>query len=1346
MNKRLAPRFPVTLDVAVTFPGNLFRLCTIRDFCANGIYLLCGGDATAKAAVAREDLIQIEFSNPLVPRSPRQHLTGKVARVAENGFGIAFIEKNPVAIAVLSELAERQTAASRQAAATPDGGQAYGSQLVAEIILRCRETTDAQMEQLLQDFFVRSKEALLDAAGEAKTNTQQSAYFGAINELRKGQEKIARDFLELLNQQFELLSSPGFRGTFSPQEEQQGELTLVASEELDKWLAVRAIAAKLEESLEEDLESLAIRFEAISINHVTLENNPAGPFVIASAFHAAIEHLILEDEAKTVIFSLLERLLHERLATLYEALNALLKEAGIVPEIDKKLEIIRRPGVPGPSGPAPDLAALEEAYGPVAATDYRAAPAGGGYASPTQGIRASEATLRGYSDAPPRMQEFAGGEAPQQVPSAGSDLTPISYARPAPFAAPRAGAVAGSGGGTPALGGKPSAHIPYHGVQQLMRLERETLPQPNGGVPLTGYYSSGEVLQALGQLEQSMKQLEREAVDSLGHAAYLQQKIGELTGEEGRALSETDSEAVSYVGGLVSSILQDRLVPEQAKPWFSRLELPLLKAGMLDQSLLEDEHHPARLLLNRLERIGDLLQGDDSDAARAATARIDELIGAIGEKVEHDPNVFVEAISEAERIEEESGENYEKNVAELIAQCNAESERDRARQAILEALNHRLGQREVPKVVLDLLDSGWKNLLLRTYLKSGEESNAYRIYLNVIDQLYARLMETPPFSREASMSDTALQEWIERMLSIVSEDEEKNRGLLQTISAHLSGKSDTPLETQYVPALMSKLLQKEHIYQAEKPDEVAEDIWELMLLDARELQDGETFAYREGKRGELQTGLVWHDAEKPRFVFTDNAGHKLLDLDLGEVANLLYMKVLSRLDQKSLSVTERATYHFLQSMHNKLSYQAQHDELTGLYNRMAFTRVLDEAFVSAKGGKATHVLCYIDLDRFNIINTACGHAEGDVLLGNVGKLLQDTLKDEAVIGRLGGDEFGLLFSECSRTKGLRLATEVHDAIRNMRFVCENNEFKVTASIGLAEINELSDSSSRMLSAVDAATFTAKDMGRDNIQIYNAENERISSRGNILDWVGRINVLFDKNLIQLRCQRIDPVHKTINARPHYEVLLDVHDEEGNAVPLEEFIVAAERYNRINDIDSWVVDYVLNWMEEHRDKLDRISALSINLSGSSLGNHRFMQHITDKLKSPGFPATKVCFEVTETIAISNLDNTARFMKKLKETGCKFSLDDFGTGTSSYAYLTTLPIDYLKIDGTFVRDIATNLNNFAVVKSINEIGHAMGKETVAEYVETEFTYQALRQIGIDYVQGFGVEKPIPLYKLFG
>jgi len=1325
VNKRAAPRFPVTLDVAVTFPGNIHRVCTIRDYCTSGMYLLCGADAEQGMPTAKDDMLDIEFSNPLKPREPRYLVTGRVARMGENGFGIAFTGQNSAAIAALSQLAESQAAASREAAAVPGEREVFARDVIDAAIAECRNKVAEDFTQVLQVFFTRANDALFNKAGEAKSNAQQSVYFGAMNELKKAQAVIRQTFIERLSEVFGVLTTGGYQPPYSQQEGQaSGELSLVESDELDRWLAVRAMAAKLEERMGDTLEALELRFEAISTNPITLENNPVGPFVIASVFRESLETLVLEDVARTAIFVVMEGVLSERLNKLYDELNGLLIARGILPHYTKKLEVVRPAGGSSVS-PAPQ-GQQDAAPGSPA----KAAPVYGGQ-SPAVAVQPATVE-RPVTVAPASVSASAvTGAAPAAAPPAMPVANVVTYTRP-------------GGGGMESE--RTSAAI-HQGLQELMRLQQETAPGSDSvAPPAAGYYTSGEVMQALSHLEQAVAQIDRETVSALDHVHYLAQSLNEVIGDEGKALTGADREKVTYVGGLLSSILQDQLVPQYAKPWFSTLEIPLLKAGLLDASLVEDEAHPARQLLNRLESIGDRLQGDDSPQAQEVRQRIEGVIGGVRENVENDANVFTKALDDLETVEEEFRESYEANVAQLIAELEKETELNRARQRILEDLNHRLGQREVPKVVLELLDRGWKNLLLRTYLKSGAESSAYQTYLNVIDQLYARLMETMPYSKDAAMPDDTLQEWLERMLAIVSDDDAGNALFIETVHALLTGELESAMATQYVPALISKMLHKEHHAEADKPESVADDIWQLMLLDASEVQEGEIFCLRDTEGEEQQVSMIWHNEEAPRYVFVDNAGHKRLDQDLGELANLFYQGKLSRLGEKSLSVTERATYHFLQSLHGQLAYQAQHDELTGLLNRKAFERELEEAFGEAKRGEATHVLGYIDLDRFNVINTSCGHAEGDILLTRVAKVLQEALGEEAVLSRLGGDEFGILLKNCSRTNGLKMITAVHDAIRDMQFVCENNEFKVTASIGLAEINELSDSSGRLLSAVDAATFTAKDMGRDNIQIYNAENERISSRRNILDWVGRINVLFDKNLIQLRCQKIKPLHATVNSLPHYEVLLDVKDEEGNKVPLEEFIVAAERYNRIIDIDTWVVDYVLNWMDERRDKLDRITAMAINLSGSSLGNRKFMEHIEQALSRPGFPAEKVCFEITESIAINNLDNTSRFMRKIKDTGCQFSLDDFGTGTSSYSYLKSLPIDYLKIDGAFVKDIATNSHDYAVVKSINEIGHAMGKKTVAEYVENEFAYEALKQIGIDYVQGFGVEKPIPLFKLFG
>jgi diguanylate cyclase (GGDEF)-like protein len=1313
VNKRSAPRFPVTLDVAVTFSDEVYRVCMVRDYCTGGMYLLCNAPAADVMPAGLGDILHIEFSNPLVAQRTQHRLIGRVARVAEHGFGVAFTERYPEAIAALSQLAESQAAAGRDASAGRAHRRNYDHGVVTAAINECQVHAELYLGQLLQAFYPKANDSLFDKAEEAKSNAQQAAYFGAMNSLRSMQVEISQNFLARFSEQFQIMKTS---------------------------------------SMEERLEALETRFEELSVNPITLESNPVGPFVIASVFREALSPLVLEEEARATLYSVMEAQLQERLKTLYDELNAMLIARGILPDFSKKLEVLRQGG----GGAFPVGEEREELELPEL-EDISAVMAGG---SPRYG--AAQPAAPSQSSAEQRPAVTGSARQPVAVPASpsgqGSPFTPatppatqsgapepvtMNYARPAGGGAPQAAALANTDGAMNG-GGTPVAPA-YEGVQALMRLQQNGVLD-DGSASASGYYSSGEVMQALGGLEHMMAGLDDENRAELDHVQYLSQHLDEVGGEDGRNISVDDRGKVAFVGGLFSSILQDQLLSPHARPWFSSLEVPLLKAGLLDNSLMEDEAHPARQLLNRLESLGDLMHGDGSPAVQAARERIEEILGGIRANVEHDPNVFAEAIDELDKVEEEVKGGYEENVAKLVDELERETALNRARQAILEALNHRLGHREVPELVLDLLDMGWKNLLLRTYLKNGADSSAYKTYLNVIDQLYARLMDTLPHAQDAAMPDETLLEWLERMLSVVSGDEEKREELLATVRESLGGEAAGQMDTRYVPALVSKMLHREQHTEASKPPGVEEDIWQLMLLDAAELQDEESFFYRDEDKGEQQVTMIWHEEQDPRYVFADNAGHKRLDLNPAEIANLLYHKVLTRLDEKSLSVTERATYHFLQSLHAKLAHQAQHDELTGLLNRKAFEKELEEAFLSAKSGQATHVLGYIDLDRFNVINTTCGHAEGDILLGKVAQVLRDTLSTDAVMARLGGDEFGILLKDCSRTDGLKRITEVHDAIRGILFVCESNEFKVTASAGMAEINDTSDSSGRLLSAVDAATFTAKDMGRDNIQIYNTENERISSRRNILDWVGRINVLFEKNLIQLRCQKIKPLQATVNSLPYYEVLLDVMDEEGNKVPLDEFIVAAERYNRITDIDTWVVDYVSNWLEEHRAKLDRISAVSINLSGSSLGNRKFMEHIERRLRTPGFPADKVCFEVTETVAIGNLDNASRFMRKLKETGCQFSLDDFGTGTSSYSYLKTLPIDYLKIDGAFVKDIATNGNDYAVVKSINEIGHAMGKKTVAEYVESEFAYEALKQIGLDYAQGFVVEKPIPLFKLFG
>ncbi|MCW8918432.1 MAG: DUF1631 family protein [Gammaproteobacteria bacterium] len=1322
-NQRAFPRFPLTLDVSVVVPGQRVQVCRVRDYCAGGMFLLC--DASTDA-IADGTEITIQFTNPERPVESHQ-IGGKVARAKEHGMGISFSAPNPAAMALLEQLAQKQSAAMPR---RDDGIKGD----VTAIVRGCREIGMKGLRRMVARFFDIAHERLFNAAEQSTSNIQQSAFFGAINELHKGRDRLSTTIIAELEQRFGVLDQAGYRPPSIAPEGKAGAqdaLSLVDSQEFDNWLVVRSIAARVEGLMPDDLEAVEARLAAIALNRIDKESNPVGPLAVAAVFNQIINTLVLEDEAKKAIFLVIEGILDIELRRLYDELNTMLIGFGVLPELKKKMEVVKMPDTEGSHGgsaeeavesprPAPRGAAQgapqgDAGYQGGAASTGSAGSAGDNVASASPGVAA---------------QPAAGSSPPSSPAVAGGPVAPrLSYSRPS---GPAAAAVSP---------GAPT--VSYQEMQELMHLHGSgadvaATPSPNG------YFSSGQVMQALAHLEGAVAAAERAELDAVGHARFLAETLATLTGEDGKGLSEEDRDTVTYVGGLFSSMHQDRHLPQVVRPWLERMEVPLLKAGILDPALLDDAEHPARLVVNRLEQVGRHVESDTSEKRETIRQQVEALLDAIQQRVDEDPQVFAEVASRLDEIRDGYSASYRKNVERIIAGCEQESALNRVRDEILHALNELLGKREVPKVILALLESGFKNLLFRTHVKSGAESEAYKSYLGFIDLLTARLARRPPVKAKRLADDATLLQWLPRMLASASRDEGRNTALFAEIKGYIEGQARPPM--QYVPALTVKSTHQDEMHS--KPDPLDTDAWQLMLDDARGIDDGTAFLYADEEQGEREVTLVWRDEEDkpPRYVFADNSGEKMLDLSLGEVARLLYHRVLARMEIRDLSVTERATYEFLQGIHNSLSHQAQHDELTGLLNRKSFERALEAAYNAAIASGRGGVLGYFDLDRFNVINTTCGHAAGDKLLAQVAEIFRVNAGKSATVARLGGDEFAIIIEGASRVEGLKRITALHDEIREIRFSCDENEFNVSASAGLAEIDTSSDSSGRLLSAVDAACFTAKDQGRDNIQIHNPENSRINNRTTILEWVGRINVLFEKNLIQLRCQKIDPVQKTVNSLPHYEVLLDVRDEEGNKVPLDEFIVAAERYNRIIDIDTWVVDYVLNWLEEHRSKLNRISGLSINLSGNSIGNRKFMEHLQERLSAPDFPADKVIFEVTETIAINNIDNAARFMRKLKEVGCRFSLDDFGSGTSSYSYLKLLPIDYLKIDGAFVKDIARNTNDYAVVKSINEIGHVMGKKTVAEYVEDEFAYQALKAIGLDYVQGFGIEKPIPLYKLFG
>ncbi len=429
------------------------------------------------------------------------------------------------------------------------------------------------------------------------------------------------------------------------------------------------------------------------------------------------------------------------------------------------------------------------------------------------------------------------------------------------------------------------------------------------------------------------------------------------------------------------------------------------------------------------------------------------------------------------------------------------------------------------------------------------------------------------------------------------------------------------------------------------------------------------------------------------------------------------------------------------TLSEKLSYQASHDALTGLVNRREFEQRLRHLIDLARQEDTEHALCYLDLDQFKVINDTCGHVAGDELLRQLGMLLPEQVRKGDTLARLGGDEFGVLMERCSIMQATRVANALLDAIRNLQFHWEDKTFNVGVSIGVVPINETSESITAVLSTADSACYAAKDGGRNQIHVYREDDVKIAQRQGEMQWVARIQRALDDDRFELYAQPIATVEPSGSSPAHYEVLLRMQDEQGQIVLPGAFLSAVERYNLSARLDNWVTRNAFEWLVQHPKCMEGLDLLSINLSGNSLGDGQLMGHIVERFKEGRIPPEKICMEITETAAITNLTSATRFIRMLKEWGCRFALDDFGSGLSSFAYLKNLPVDFLKIDGLFVKDILDDPIDFAMVKSINEIGHVMGKQTVAEFVDSEDILRSLRDIGVDYAQGYAIGRPLPI-----
>jgi diguanylate cyclase (GGDEF)-like protein len=1359
LNRRKYQRQPISLSALVHPDQGRSWLCTIKDFCQEGMLLTGAGGNRSLAATGAEanpgDEIALHFSVATPAGQKHFRTRAVIARVTDagSGIGVKFNRGMPedafsslidfaIASGMLSRtvaeagaLTPRQSSTvvegefSQDSAATspatpgPAGSmpaaratadepasqasiqrdipeyllkdRRVSEEQAVEIRRKLRRVTERALDRVITQFFDKVGNELLVKARDAGTNAVQMMYFEGLDIVEKNEDRIRHDFIGDALRQIDQVSE--LEDVLERRRRRSGarpKLELVDTEQFEEWLAVAEIISKAEGRYNEALLDLRAQLGLVAKPWTHKDVLPVGPAVVAWSFDDALKECEFRRVVKQDVFHCFEEALIPTLGTLYAAVEQMLEKSGAFPSLEELRSTLQRSSVPRTSS---GVRVEPEAYQEM-----------------DTAVREAAMAAEGISPAAPRVDHN-----PFAVPAAASN-TLYNTARNL-------------------------LSVNRRSAEMLGRDPDTILASPD--TPATETFNTNEIVSALSTMEAELGDA------PLSEAGLRNRLIDLLKSRHGdrKRLNEDDYDTLNVMESLVSSLQEDSFLTDGIREWIARLEITLNKLAAREPEFLQQEGgnpHSAVQMLNQLARLGnqkDVRTGID----REVGGRVDELLKKVVAEYDRNPEVFAEVVDELNALVDRQTRTYRGNIERTIRTSEGQQKLARARRAVLSEMAERLADREVPELVLRLLNPGWRNLLVHTHLRRGADSNDWQDQLALVDQLWGQLDGEIEEQSEGWVEPDALLKRTVAGLNSISFDPSKRTPLIMALSSALVGDtsgSKTPVSKTRIEADgVAAALGLEGLLPESEPelptdDENIRSSWSKAVERVRRIQVGEWMAAADPQGRPLILTVAFVGDEAASFVLVNRKGVKNRELTLREFAEGLHEGQITLLDDYDLPLMERASQRMLENMHNQLAYQASHDDLTKLLNRKEFERYVESAIQSAKVRENQNALLYLDLDQFKIVNNTSGHTAGDELL----KLIADTLtgaleQQEAKVARLGGDEFGVLLEDVATEEARELAERLLNTIRAVHFDWEGRKYSLTASMGLVFLDQGTESVDNAMQFADEACYSAKDSGRNRLQEYDFGDVTMMRRHGVMEWVTQLDRALDEDRLILNCQRIEPVAcENGSAQTHYEILLTMRDELGEVMPPTDFIIAAETYNRMTLIDRWVIERVFAWMSVNRDRLDHLGGFSINVSGHSINDETFADFVLEQFSISQAPTSKVCFEITETAAITNLDNAVDFMNRMKIIGCRFSLDDFGTGLSSYSYLRNLPVDFVKIDGVFVRDIADNPGDYAVVRSINEIGHYMGKKTIAEHVESTVVLEKLREIGVDFAQGFQIAKP--------
>ena len=1137
-------------------------------------------------------------------------------------------------------------------------------------------------------------EELFSNTNKALNNAEQQAFISAEQLIKTSAKTIQNKFISAIAEQLNcwLEGKPQITSDVERTEHENQSLSLVQQDDFEDWLLSKVTSTHLQSRLSH--ASFEVRQLLDMISEAKPEHcfNPLSANVITEAFRGAIEELAIDNQIRQIAFDTFEQVAGHQLQAVYQWL---------IKQIDIPLAFRHRRPAQSASRSSP------------------VSPAAGNEQNNEQAEAAEPQILPGNNE---QTQNYQPGY--QQNYQQGQQQGFSQAGRPQ--SANNSGYTAPSNTGSMQSfrQNQAEAQQAYSNIQSLLSLRYQRIESGLTSAEVESQLAQPSIPVAEhSQVQSALQQLWQKSDTRVGQ---VRQDLEQALASQEIGLPVANREALDTLEHVTQNLVDSEQISNFIKPFIEELEQPLSMMMLNDPSMMFNPQHPGRVALNSISKLGRMTTtGQD---------RVSEKLKSLLQDV--DSNSTPEEL-EAQLQSLQSGVDTMLSEAERRAKMNsdrvaqaAEGEHrvEQARQKISRLISKDTSGRTLPAIVMEWLEQGWKPLLTLIYLRETAESKRFRGAVKLYRQVLSLF----------NPNNSGRIELLERFNPLIN--------LMHHELDQLNG--SRPDHSRWHEEI--KLAAEQHLETGkieeviEVPEEIEEEKPSLEgkgVRRALNLQIGDWLLLTEQDQN---VSVVWMAEDGSKFACVNHSGMKVVDYTLEELAAALEDGSVKRLYEQEESAVDQSLDALVQQIYSDLSAQANTDALTQINTRQHFMRHLKEEAAKSHRSNLTHTLCMIDIDQFKLINSDYGVEAGDECLKAVAECLSAFTDNKINCARMGSNEFAILFQHTDISKGEAKARDLKKNLEKMDIISGSHKFRIHLSMGVSELNYQVADERDLVEYAESACLSAKDKGGSRVYRYIEDDDARIKRDEFMSWANKLNQALEADQLQLLCLPVTAIQEAEKELRQYEVIISIEDENGTQIPPLEYLQAAEHYSRMYLVDRWTLEQLIKWMSIHRDEVAKIDRFMLKLSGYSMNDDSLLAFIFDQAREHDIPVGKFCFELNETSAIQNIEDAADFMHEMRSLGCEFTLSDFGTGQSSFEYLKQLPVNYVKIDHTFIEELVTSSADYAMVKSIHEIAHFMAKKTIAEQVNNEDTLDILRSIGIDLAMGGELQQAIPLDEL--